>query len=106
MSPFRRHAACLVRMHVMPPVGSREILIDRSLQPLFEVDLRLPAEGGLDLRRVGAIAPVVARPVADEGNELAPGPVMGERQARVEEIAYPLNDLDVAPLATSRDEIG
>src|SRR5262245_49160116 len=72
-------------------------LLDSRLERLF----RTPTEFRLEFGGVDRIAPIVTRPVSDEGNQRGVG--LGGRAQAVENRADRLHDIDVAPLAAAAD---
>ena len=81
---------------MLPPLLVVEIPVDRDRDTGIEGVLRLPAELGLDLRRVHRIAEIVARSVLY---------ILDERLRLTERLQDGLHDLEVRALVVSADVI-
>src|SRR6201996_2109081 len=80
-----------------PPVLVLAVPVDGARDPLVEVDLRLPAELGLQLLRGERVAAVVAGAVGD---------VLDQRLVAADQLDHPLHDLDVLALLRAADVVG
>src|SRR5580704_17834640 len=86
-----------------PPPFVVEIPADRLLDAALESLERAPAEFALELGRVDGVAPVVSRPVGDEGDK---GFVRaGHRAKPVEDGADPHHDIDIAAFVAAADVV-
>src|SRR5579862_8535144 len=100
--PLRLVAA---RQYRLPPAAFRDIPFDRSFYSRFKILLGAPADFAFQFRRIDCITQVMAGPVVDEFNQLAPRPLVGGPNA-IEDVAHGMNDLQVGALVSSADIVG
>src|SRR5438128_9785571 len=87
----------------MPGVG--EVPAHRFAEPRLEALLRPPAELAADLLDVHGVAPVVARAVLDEADQLAVA-AAGARPRFIEDRAQRAHDVDVGALGLAANVVG
>src|SRR3954470_19219672 len=80
-----------------PPVLVVAVPLHGPLEALVEVDLRLPAELLLQLRRGERVTAVVAKAIGD---------VLDQRLVGADQLDHPLDDLDVLALVWTADVVG
>ena len=81
---------------MLPPILMLEVPLDRLLDAVLELRLRLPAELRMDLRRVNGVAAVVALAVSD---------VLDEVFGLAELLEDGLDDVDVGTLIVAADVV-
>ena len=81
---------------MLPPILMLKVPLDRLLDAILELRLRLPAEFRVDLRRVDGVAAVVA---------LAVGDVLDEVFALAEFLEDGLDDIDIGALIVAADVV-
>ena len=99
-------AQILAAAHSRNPFAVLQVPDDRLPQPCAEGFARSPLELGLELAGVDGVAPVVPRPVLDEGDEFPPGAAARPGADLVEDVTDAVDDGDILLLGVAAYVVG
>src|SRR5579862_7933700 len=103
MADAEAGAAVALRPDRLPPPAIVEIPGDGLAQARREVFTRLPAEFAPDFRRIHRIAPVMAGPIGDEGDQPRVRAVRRLWLQLVEQVADQGHNVEIAALGVAAD---